>query len=373
VRLLCLWLCALSLCGRTVDLTHAVVVTRGGELPKAEKTAATVLVEEIGKRAGIRLPVSTVWPQGKTAIAVTSRANVPGWPQIAVSETRAEGYRLFVQEGDTPVVWIAGADPRGTLFGVGRLLRKLDWDKGRLSIKAPLDISTAPAYPIRGHQLGYRAQANSYDAWSVAQFEQYIRDLTFFGVNSIESIPFQDDRPTPVMKVPRREMNRALSEICDRYGLDYWAWVPADFDLSDRVRRARMVAQLDEFFHDCPQLTGIFVPGGDPGDNPPEAVLPFLEEMARRLRPLHPKAKVWLSLQRFSPAQMDGIYAYLDREKPDWFGGLVAGPSSPPLQQIRARLSSQYGLRDYPDLTHNKLCQYEVPQWDQAYALTLGR
>ena len=33
----------------------------------------------------------------------------------------------------------------------------------------------------------------------------------------------------------------------------------------------------------------------------------------------------------------------------------------------------QYKLRLYPDLTHNKLCQYEVPQWDQAYALTLGR
>jgi hypothetical protein len=30
-------------------------------------------------------------------------------------------------------------------------------------------------------------------------------------------------------------------------------------------------------------------------------------------------------------------------------------------------------LRLYPDLTHNKLSQFEVPEWDQAYALTLGR
>ena len=30
-------------------------------------------------------------------------------------------------------------------------------------------------------------------------------------------------------------------------------------------------------------------------------------------------------------------------------------------------------LRDYPDLTHNELCQYQVHEWDQAYALTLGR
>ena len=27
----------------------------------------------------------------------------------------------------------------------------------------------------------------------------------------------------------------------------------------------------------------------------------------------------------------------------------------------------------YPDITHNKICQYQVPSWDQAFALTLGR
>ena len=31
------------------------------------------------------------------------------------------------------------------------------------------------------------------------------------------------------------------------------------------------------------------------------------------------------------------------------------------------------GLRLYPDLTHNKLSQYEVRDWDQAFALTEGR
>ena len=59
--------------------------------------------------------------------------------------------------------------------------------------------------------------------------------------------------------------------------------------------------------------------------------------------------------------------------QPGWLAGLVAGPSSPPLAETRRRLPRRYMLRDYPDLTHNKLCQYQVPEWDQAYALTLGR
>jgi F420-0:gamma-glutamyl ligase-like protein len=42
-----------------VDLSNAVVVVRPGQLPNAEKTAATVLVEELEKRTGIHLVTST--------------------------------------------------------------------------------------------------------------------------------------------------------------------------------------------------------------------------------------------------------------------------------------------------------------------------
>lgn len=361
----------------TVDLSQAVVVIRPGRLANAEKAAATVLIEEMEKRSGIQLSESTSWPDGKPAIAITSEPSVPNWNHampVGVGK-HPEGYRLYLEEkqDSPPIVWVIGADPRGTLFGAGNLLRRLDWATGKLSLVSPLDIATAPVYPIRGHQLGYRTQANSYDAWNAAQFEQYIRELAFFGVNSIEGIPFHDDRKTPVMKVPRREMNRAISEICDRYGLDYWVWVPADFDLRDRALRAKMLSRFEEFFTDSKELTGVFFPGGDPGSNPPELVLPFLEDVAKVMRPFHPKAKIWISLQWFTAEQVDFVYKYIDRESPEWLAGLVAGPSSPPVPQTRLRLPERYKLRLYPDLTHNKICQYQVPGWDQAFALTLGR
>src|SRR5947209_3756371 len=200
----------------TVDLSRAVVVIRPGERPNAEKMAATILLQEVEKRTGIRLPVHTSWPQGMPAIAITSTGSVEGWGRaVPAAQTRPEGYRLFVEQSkrSEPIVWIIGADARGALFGAGQLLRRLNWAKASLSVTAPLDLTTSPAYPIRGHQLGYRTQANSYDAWTTAQFEQYIRELTYFGVNSIEGIPFHDDRKTPVMKVPRREMNRAIGDI----------------------------------------------------------------------------------------------------------------------------------------------------------------
>ena len=363
---------------KAINLRDAVVVTRPGDLPLAEQSAATVLIEEVEKRTGIRLPRSTSWPADKVVIAISTRTNVPGWgrevPQRAgagLPETRAEGYRIWAEDGR--VVWVIGADARGTLFGVGQLLRRLDWAHDKLTLPTPLDLATAPAYPIRGHQLGYRATANSYDAWDVAQFDQYIRELTFFGVNSIEGIPGHDTRPTPVMKVPRREMNQAISKICERYGLEYWAWIPADFDLTNTTKRAESLDRCEQFFKDSAVFTGFFFPGGDPGDNAPELVLPFLEDVWKRLQPVHPGARIWLSLQSFKRAETDFVYQYLEKNRPEWLAGLVVGPSSPPAAATRQRLPAPYKLRLYPDVTHNKLSEFEVPDWDQAYALTLGR
>ncbi len=346
MKFLTLLLAAFPLYSAVLDLTHAVIVAPPGSI------ASTVLAEEVQRRGGVRWKVTDHAPAGgPTVTLAVDRTAASG---------HAEGYRITT--GAT-TVRIVGADQRGVLFGVGRLLRMLDAAPGWVTLPGPVDTATAPAYPIRGHQLGYRAQANSYDAWTVAQFEQYIRELAFFGVNSIESIPLEDKRPTPVMKVPRREMNRAVSEICKRYSLDYWAWVPADFDLKDAAKRAAMLGRIEEFLRDSPEFTGFFFPGGDPGDNPPESVLPFLEDVAARMAPLHPKAKIWLSLQGYKAAAIDAVYDYIDKRRPAWLGGLVAGPSSPPIQPARLRLPKQYGLRLYPDLTHNKICQYQVPSW----------
>jgi hypothetical protein len=121
----------------------------------------------------------------------------------------------------------------------------------------------SPAYPLRGHQLGYRAAANSYDAWDPQQYQRYIRELALFGANAIEMIPFQDDRPAPLMPVDRRTMDVSVSRICAEHDLEYWIWAPASEDLGDPQVRAELLAQQASFYSECPRLDGIFFPGGD--------------------------------------------------------------------------------------------------------------
>lgn len=360
-----------------LSLNNAVLVSRPGELPAAEESAAVVLVEEVAKRTGVTLERRSTWPDDRPVIALTSEARVEGWshdiPAGVPDKTDAFGLFTDTTASGMPVVWVVGADPRGVLYGAGVLLRKLEWGSGRLGLAGPLNFTTSPVSPIRGHQLGYRAAANSWDAWDAAQFDQYIRELAFFGANAIENIPFQDDRRAPLMKMDRRDMNIAMSKICARYGLEYWVWTPATFDLNDTEKRDELLKRHEDLYRDCPELTGIFFPGGDPGDNPPELVLPFLEDLSKLLLKAHPKAKIWLSLQGFTEAQTDYVLDFLNANRLPWLGGLCEGPSSPPIALLRNRLPKHYGLRMYPDITHNKLCQYPVPWWDQAYALTLGR
>lgn len=363
------------------DLSAAAIVTRKADAAQAERTAAQLLAEEVERRTGLQWPTRQDWPDAGGVIVTTSNIDdVPGGRKVpegvrsGVAQLKAEGFVLAVEnEAGRPIVWIVGADSRGVLFGVGKLLRTMELTRGKATLDAQTRIVTSPAYPIRGHQLGYRNRANSWDAWDVAQFDRYIRELALFGSNCVENIPFQDDSPGPLMRVPRSEMNVRMSEICDRYDQDYWLWTPADFDLTDADRRAKALREHEALYRACPRLDAIFVPGGDPGDNPPELVIPFLKDLAALLARHHPKAKVWLSLQGFTPERAESVYQYLDDEKPDWFGGIVCGPSSPPIPATRHRLHPRYPIRHYPDITHNVRAQYPVAWWDPALAFTLGR
>jgi hypothetical protein len=246
-------------------------------------------------------------------------------------------------------------------------------NKQRIVVDKTIEMVSAPTYPIRGHQLGYRNTANSWDAWNEKQFEQYIRELALFGSNSIENIPFQDGPPGPHMKIPREEMNIKMSQICMNYGLDYWVWTPADIDLSDELKFKQEVKFHSDFYKNCPKLDGVFFPGGDPGSNHPKEVMPFLKAIAGELKKYHPNAGVWISLQGFSDEQVNYFYEYLGKYKPDWLTGVVSGPSSPNMANTRFQLPKQYKHRHYPDLTHTVRCQYPTENWDQAFALTEGR
>ena len=262
----------------------------------------------------------------------------------------------------------------GLLYGVGHLLKKLHWRPGSAGLERPINLATSPFYAVRGHEIGHRNTANTYDAWDVATYDQYIRELALFGVNAIENTPLHElDETSPVLRVPKLEMNAAMSGICNRYDLDFWVWTPADFDLEDPARRDRFTELHRGMYEACPRLDAVLVPGGDPGTNHPRVLLPYMAELAPMLRARHPEAEMWTSLSKFEPPKAQFFYEYIERNQPDWLTGIVHQPWSPAIAEVRAHLPERYRYHVFADVTHNVRCQFPVPWWDPAYAHTLGR
>ncbi|HJT77575.1 MAG TPA: hypothetical protein VJ739_10285, partial [Gemmataceae bacterium] len=319
-------------------------------------------------------PVILVGPgEGVRRLAAAGGLSLPD----GLGHGAAEGYRIgMASRRGAPVVWVAGNDARGTLFGVGRLLRTLRMERDRVWMPGDFRAESAPRTALRGHQLGYRPKTNSYDGWTVAMWEQYIRDLAVFGCNAIELIPPRSDdaADSPLFPLPPLRMMTEVSRLADDYGLDVWVWYPAlDRDYADPATVDFALKEWAAVFRALPRLDAVFVPGGDPGATRPKVFLPLLEKQAANLRHFHPKAQMWVSPQGFAKPEMDEFLRLL-RAEPAWLTGVVYGPQVRlPLAELRRALPRRYPIRNYPDITHSRHCQYPVPDWDVAFALTEGR
>jgi hypothetical protein len=338
----------------------------------------------VAKRTGIQLPVSSK-PNRSANPAIyigleNQTTNFPVNIQKLVADLpsiQTEGFKI-VSSPETKTVAVVGADARGILYGIGKLLRSSEMKNGEFEIPSGLKIASSPKYPIRGHQLGYRPKTNAYDAWTPAQFDSYIRDLAIFGANSIEIMPprTDDDFTSVHMKLPAIEMIAEQSKICDAYGMDVWMWYPnmgKDYENPDSLKVE--IAERHEVFKKIPRLDALFVPGGDPGELEPDVLFSWLEKEAEILHQYHPNAKIWVSPQVFKPSKewYAKFYEHVNK-KYEWFGGVVYGPwIRTPLPEVKKLIDLSIPIRLYPDITHSISCQYPVPDWDIAYAMTLGR
>lgn len=368
---------------RLLDLSNAVVIAPSG-LSKREQKAVQVLIEEVERRTEIRWSSTERWTESAAARIVVGPANLmrklsgelPN--EIFHQTTAREGYSVRSwNEANVASVAVVGADERGVLFGVGGLLRLLKMSRDQVELSDGLNVNTSPQYPLRGHQLGYRPKTNSYDGWTVAMWDQYIRDLAVFGTNAIELIPPRsDDEPnSPHFWLPPKQMMVEMSRICDDYGLDVWIWYPAmDKDYSNLQTVDSALAEWGQIFKALPRIDAVFVPGGDPGHTEPKYLLALLEKQHENLRRYHPHATTWISPQSFTQPWMDEFFQILQHDQPKWLAGVVFGPQiSLDLPTFRKRLPKQYPIRFYPDITHSLECQFPVPDWDTAYAYTEGR
>jgi len=329
-----------------LDLSKAVVVVPPN-MSGPERKAVTMLLEEVDKRTQIRWECAASWPVtpepvilvGPVAEMLSFAAEFGEDLAIDRGAEGPEGYRIRVKRRNkTRAVLVAGNDSRGVLFAVGHLLRVLRMAPGTITLPDNFDVATVPRYRLRGHQLGYRPKTNSYDAWDVARWEQYIRDLIVFGCNAIELIPPRSDdaASSPHFPLPPMEMMVQMSRLADEYGLDVWIWYPAmDPDYGNPKTVEFALKEWGEVFQKLPRVDAVFVPGGDPGHTRPAVLMDLLAKQTENLHRVHPKAQMWVSPQSFNQPWLDEFIGILRNQPPPWLTGVVYGP------QVRMSLAQR--------------------------------
>jgi len=337
---------------------------RTGESWKTTHSAADAPLIIVGRRSQI-----------SSLLPVEARSQWASTPAKASLPT--EGFTVKEITGNIRVLIIAGNDSRGVLFGVGYVLRKISFTKGHAELSEKIDITTAPQYPVRGHQIGYRFKNNTYDAWTVSMFEQHIRDLAVFGNNSIQVIaPESDDEKTsPLYPAPALDTLIGICKASMAYGMDFDLYYPEMAkDYSNPATVQAELVKSEELFKAFPHIDAFYVPGGDPGHTEPKYLLSLVEKQAAILHKYHPKATVWISAQGFKEDWYSEFYEILRTQHPHYITGFFVGPQSrESFASQRAKIPMQYKLQAYPDIAHAMHSQLPLPLWDTAYSLSEGR
>jgi hypothetical protein len=352
-----------------------------------EQSATTMLAEEAAK-LGVPTPTIasgplTAPPTDTPTVVLANRSAIPALLPPALRQrwqtalaalhptAHPEAFSIVSLAPDLTV--IAGNDARGELFGAGYLLRQIDCST--TCIPAHLSLFSAPDKPIRGHQIGYRNKNNTYDAWTLPQFEQQIRDLAIFGTNALQLIaPVSDDAATsPLYPAPALETVLGISALLQKYGLDCDLYYPELRDYSKPGAVDSELADFEALVRAMPAVDSLHIPGGDPGHTPPELLFPLLARETAILHRYHPGATVWVSAQGFDAARYARFYQLLDAH-PAWLTGVFFGPQSrDSFATQRQRIPARYAMQFYPDIAHTMHAQFPVPQWDPIWALTEGR
>jgi hypothetical protein len=375
---------AALLSGITTAAQNPVFVARPAS--PVEQQYLSFLQRETAARSRLIWRVASDLPQSFQALTVVlgTTAEVehllPGpllaqWQrQHARTSKDPEGYSV------TPLgkhlLVLAGNSPRAELYAVGWLLRNAHFEATALTLRTPKPFYTAPEKPVRGYQIGYRMKNNTYDAWTLAQFEQQMLDLAVFGLNTVQFVaPLSDDDPTsPLFPAPAQQTIVGVSRLSQQYGLRFDLYYPEMAkDYTAPVQFAAELRQFEELVKSLPRIDSVHVPGGDPGHTPPEVLLPLMQRQAEILHRYHPGAEIWVSAQGFTGARYKRFYELL-ADKPAWLTGVFFGPQSrESMEQQRAAIPPQYPVEFYPDTAHTMHAQFPVPQWDPIFALTEGR
>jgi len=325
------------------------------------RRAAAYLQAQVAKHTGWTWPIVSDAEGGAADVLLIG----PEGP------TAAEEVAIHTGSAGSPAVTLTASSASVCLAAVARLLCLLRLEPG-LAWLPPTSLRERPAYPVRGHTFANHKQTNTYDKWSLAEWEEYLTDMAAWGANIAifyplhparwpGALPFDEprwfDSPAKEAEFDRQwEVQTALPTLCRELGLRYGLWMPVNDIFPEEVardpgltrhggpyvcvsvpearRRVRAIRQ--RLFAALPHIDVLFFPSKDDGGCPgcehchpwAPVYLDLAKEQYQIARAHHPDCRVWLAQQGLAAHESALVLQWLDRERPDWVEGMAFGPFS---------------------------------------------
>lgn len=174
---------ATNLKSQVLAIGNAELAVMLGEKPSpAEKRVTELLAERIKDRAGVALAA----PGDKAAFKLVigqaaSNAKIKEFSGThqEVASLGSDGYVIAVDPGNKEI-HVAGQSDSGVVAGVGRLMREMRHQNGRVDVSS-LNIAETPQMPNRGMYLWARKEFFG----KPDQVDRYVEEFAFWGCNGI--------------------------------------------------------------------------------------------------------------------------------------------------------------------------------------------
>lgn len=338
--------------------------------------------EHIARRTGLNLPVSDLLPpEGGSAIVILRERDLDILkPQYICDINRidpagAEGYRIAIGGNPArPCIFVVGADDRGVLYGIGRLLRNLLLEAGKIGIKPGFaGGSYTPVLPVRGTHLSYTDQSTTFDAWTDLQFERYIQEIALFGINTLSLAgPWLGRRPfSPLYKEEPADMLLKVARAAKRLGLDVWldiANIYAERESAGEELAPEEWGELERLLPLLPELGGVVASAATVDD---------VDHLSRLLSRFQPSAGIWLVF-RPTLTGADRLLAHLFSlpERPARLAGVVITGNEHPDHLAWLQAQSRHKSLPvvmYADITHSGESTFPAADSDSRLARFYGR
>ena len=345
-----------------IAIGNAELAVMLGEKPsEAEKRVTELLAERIKDRAGVAL----AGPGDKAAFRlvigkVASNAKIKEFAGAhkAVASLGTDGYVIAVDPGSKEIN-VAGQSDSGAVAGVGRLMREMRYQKGRVEVPS-LNIVETPQMPNRGMYLWARKDFFG----KPDQVDRYVEEFALWGCNGIALWfemgmfkNFDDPEAKKWLDIYRR-LYATAKRMGMKTGLlmvmnDAYNTSPTEMRIKPIIgcpnhylcpnkpgSVEQMIAWQEQVFRALPQIDIFNLFPADPGgcscpDCTPWPTRGFwliAKPLADRIHEISPKTEIWVDTWHvnhptFGGKDWQNLVANLDwtKERPKWFAGFEVG------------------------------------------------